>query len=75
MWLGSKFHDAPLEKIILVAIFNILTDNIKYGDDIFFILAENNLFQCGVRTCRALFQKKAETDRGKVSCFVSILCV
>jgi len=34
---------------ILDDIFFIPVENIKYGDDIFFILAENNLGQFSVR--------------------------
>ena len=43
-----------MEKFIIVAIFNILAENIKYGDDIFFILAENNWKYCGVGRISAL---------------------
>ena len=42
-----------LNKIILVAILFILVGNIKYGDDVFFILAENISGEFGVGTFSA----------------------
>jgi hypothetical protein len=44
-WKSS--HDS-LKKFILDAIFFILVGNIKYGDDIFFILGENICKKCDV---------------------------
>ena len=50
-----------MEKFIIVAIFNILAENIKYGDDIFFIPDENKLFRRSVRTFAARRQKTYNT--------------
>ena len=49
---------AALKKIILDENIFIIAENIKYGDDIFFILDENNLFLRNFRTCRAQLQEK-----------------
>jgi hypothetical protein len=47
---NSKSSHAEQKKIILVAIFFILGDNIKYDSDIFIIPVENKLFQPSVGT-------------------------
>ena len=61
--------DAGLKKIILVAIFFIIVENIKYDGDIFFILVGNICEQCGVRKFFALRAEKFTGKRGKFSGF------
>ena len=46
--LRKKCPEDSVQTNILVVIFFILVDNIKYGGDIFFILDENKLFQPSV---------------------------